>query len=300
MNWIIVAISAHLFWALVNIGDKYVVGSRVKNPYIYIIWLTLLSLLVVMIIPFIDFVIPTMFIFWWLMLASMTHLYGGLFYIKAAKIEDISRINIWWGLIPVFSLIIAWFALGENLNFNQLISFIILVISGVLASIHIGKFKITFSKALGLMIASTLLFAIYAVVFRYITTMAMNFISAFVWLHILTAIWAVPLFLIKKFRQDFISETKNIKSGYLLWIVLIIAVLDSLGILFNFKALSLGPVALVFAMESFQAIFVFIIVMLLTWLAPKIIKEKFDFKNGLLKAVALILMVVGIVILNLN
>ena len=86
----------------------------------------------------------------------------------------------------------------------------------------------------------------------------------------------------------------------MLWIVLIIAVLDSLGILFNFKALSLGPVALVFAMESFQAIFVFIIVMLLTWLAPKIIKEKFDFKNGLLKAVALILMVVGIVILNLN
>ena len=265
------------------------------------VWLALLSLLVVVIIPYINFIIPEISIFLWLILASMGYLYGSLFYIKATQLEDISRINIWWGLIPVFSLLIAWFALGEVLNFYQLVAFVILIISGALASIHIGKIKIRLSlKALGLMVVATFLFAIYAVIFRYVITTAMTFVTAFIWLHILTAAWTLPLFLSKQFRKDFIKETKNIRKNYLIWIVITVAILDGLGILLNFKALALGPVALVSAMENFQTVFVFIFVLILSWLAPKIIKEQFDIKNFILKIMALALMVAGIVILNIT
>ena len=34
MSWILIAVSAHLFWAFVSIGDKYIVSKRVKNPYV--------------------------------------------------------------------------------------------------------------------------------------------------------------------------------------------------------------------------------------------------------------------------
>ena len=223
MSWVLIAMSAHLFWAFVSIGDKYIVSKRVKNPYVYMVWLVLLSLLAIGIIPFINFIIPDLSIFLWLILASVGHLFGSLFYIKATQIEDISRINILWGLLPVFSLIIAWFTLEEVLNFYQLIAFVFLTISGFLASIHIGIIKIRFSlKSFNLMVMATLLFAIYTVIFRYIITVSMDFLNAFIWLHILTAIWACPLFLIDKFRKDFIKETKVIKNGHLVWIIILI------------------------------------------------------------------------------
>ena len=115
MTWILVAISAHLFWAVVNIGDKYVVEKRIKNPYTYMIWLAWLGLATVILIPFINFVVPDGRIFWWLALGSALHFYCALPYARALQIEEISRINVWWLMIPVFSFFIGWAALGENL-----------------------------------------------------------------------------------------------------------------------------------------------------------------------------------------
>ena len=76
--------------------------------------------------------------------------------------------------------------------------------------------------------------------------------------------------------------------------------IDNAGTLFNTWALSLGPVALINAIGGIQSIFVFIIAILISIFAPKIIKEELDMKNVVLKIAALVLIVVGLLLLNLG
>jgi len=298
MLWVFLAIAAHFCWALVNVGDKYVVANRVKSPYVYMVWLAILGIFAAALIPFIDFVVPDIKILLWLLLAAAAYLFGGFPYIRAIQLEEITRINIWWNLIPIFSFILAWLFIGEKLTSNQIIAFIILIIGAVLASIHIQKKVIVFSKALGLMVVAGLAFAIYGVILRYVTD-SMPFLSVFVWVNLLIVVLVPVIFLIKKFRQDFFHDIKKLNKG-LVATVASISLLDTIGLLFNVWALSLGSVALVFAMEGWQVIFVFAIVLLISIFNPKLLKEGLDVSNVVLKLTALIVIIIGVVMVYLN
>ncbi len=298
MSWIFIAILAHFFWAWVNVGDKYVVENKVKNPYVYMTWLAFLGVIAIFLIPFINLAIPSWSIFLWLVLLALINFYSALPYIKAVTMEEISRINIWWQLIPVFSLFIGWFAIGDRLNLNQIIALGILISGGALASLHFKGKGIAFSKALPYMIVATLGYAVYGVLFRYITKF-MPFSSAFVWFSLLGVLAPLPMFISKKFAGEFKNEIKNLKKGTA-GTICGIAIFDNLGILLNVWALSLGATALVFAMEGWQILFVFIIASAISVFYPKLLKEEMDARNLVLKLAALALMIIGVVMVNLT
>ena len=79
-----------------------------------------------------------------------------------------------------------------------------------------------------------------------------SFVSAFIWVSVLMGVYALAFLISKKFRYDFKNETKKLADRKFLSTVLGISLFDNLGSLFNIWALSLGPVALVFAMEGWQ------------------------------------------------
>jgi uncharacterized membrane protein len=299
MNWIVIAIGAHFFWALVNIGDKHVIANKVKNPYVYMVWLAFLGILAAAIIPFVDFIIPTGMILFWLILGSALPLFSTVPYFKALQIEEVTRINIWWQMIPIFSFVIAWFVLDEKFNLNLIFAFALLVIGGIVASLHFKKGEVKFSRAFWLMVISCAGYAIYAVIFRYITQF-IPFVSAFIWVSVLMGVYALAFLISKKFRYDFKNETKKLADRKFLSTVLGISLFDNLGSLFNIWALSLGPVALVFAMEGWQILFVFILALAISAYKPHILKEELDKKNLILKFTALILMIIGIIVINLG
>ena len=299
MNWVVIVIGANFFWALTNIGDKYVVSKRVKNPYVYMVWLTLLELVVIVLIPFVDFVLPEAKIMLLLLLAGFMDLYASMLYIKAVQLEDISRINLWWSFVPIFSLLLAWLFLGEKLSQGQLIAFVILIIGGFIASFHLKRTKIIFSKAFLIMMASTFMFSAYMVTLHHVLNY-MSFISGFIWLRITLVFWLLPLLLISSFRSKLNRETKNLFNKKLFFIVLAVVLVDNMGTLLNTWGLSLGPVALINAVGGTQMIFVFVIAILISIFAPKILKEELDRRNVILKIVALILMVVGVLLINLG
>ncbi|MBT3538918.1 DMT family transporter [Candidatus Parcubacteria bacterium] len=298
MTWIFLAILAHFFWALVNIGDKYAISNKIKNPYVYLVWLTWMGIITVFLIPFVNFSIPPTNIMLLLILSAGVYFYGGLPYVKAVQIEEITRVNIWWNLIPFFSLFIGWIFIGEKLILSELAALFILVLGAVVASFHFKRRAIVFSKALWLMVIACFSYAIYAVIFRYITQV-IPFVEAFIWFSLFMIIFSFSMFISKRFRKDFIREYKHLdfKLG---GVVAGVSILDNVGIFFNIWALSLGPAALVFAFEGTQVLFVFIMATLLSIFFPKIIKEELDKRNVILKIVALVIMVVGILILNLG
>lgn len=296
--WIPIAIFSHLFWAVVNIGDKYVVSNRIKNPYVYLVWLMLFGIIAILMIPFIDFALPEKVTFLWILLASAFYFFGGFPYLKAMQQEDVTRVNIWWSFVPIFSLVIGWFAIDEQIYGQQLIAFIVLIAGALLASIHVKKGAIRFSKALVLMIIACIAYASYGVILRYITQ-DYSFLNAFVWTHIFMFGFAVLSLAVGPFRKAFKREFDKVdfRLGTLIFSI---SVADHLGILLNIWALSLGPVALVFAMEGFQAVFVFLMAFGLSAFSKIDLKEEINKKNVILKLAALVLMISGIVLLNLT
>jgi len=298
MLWIFLAISAHFFWALQNIGDKYILGNKIKNPYVYLVWFSLTGIFVLVVIPFISLDLPSGSIWLWLILASAVYFYGGMPYVKAMQIEEPTRINVWWNLIPLFSLLIGWSLFDEKFTVLQLVAFAVLLTGAVIASIHARGKKIVFSKAVWYMVVSSLCFAVYGVLFHHIMN-SISFLSGFVCTHLFMSGFATTLLLSKGFRRDFVRESKSLNK-YLLIVILLITLVGHLGALFNQWALSFSSAALVFAMEGSQVIFVFVMATLISFFAPKILKEELDKRNMLLKLVAIVLMIAGILVLVLN
>lgn len=299
MFWVFLAISANLIWAFVAIGDKYIISKKMKDPYVYMVWFAMTgALMSSLLLFFIDFSFPSFSVFLWLALSGVLYFYGGLPYIRALQIEEPTRINIWWNLIPVHSLIVGWLFFQESFNLHQLIAFIFLVTGAFVASIHSKRRKFKLLKALLLMIVASLAYAFYAVVFHH-AVKSVSFLSAFVLIQFLMFGFSLTLFVSRGFRKSFRKELKRLDQN-LTGLVFGMSFLDNFGMLLNQWALVFGTAALVFAFEGSQTLFVFVIATLLSVFSPKIIKEELDKKNILLKVVALVLIIVGVLVLNLG
>ena len=298
MFWIFPALASHFFWALVNIGDKYIVGNRVKNPYVYLMWLNMIGIVTLLLIPFVDFYVPEPRFLLWIALAGALWFFGGLPYIRAVQIEEVTRINIWWNLIPVFALLIEFFVVGKRFAAFELLAFAILVSGAFLASLHAGKRTIVLSKAFPLMIVSTAAFAAYAVIFSDVLQSA-PFVVAFIWVHSMAFVSSFSLLAFRSVRRDFLTELRALTAGMRV-AVFVQALLDSTGVFFSQWALSLASAALVFSLEGSQVIFVFTMASLISVFAPKFLKEELDFRNVMLKFAAIALMVIGVGLLALG
>jgi len=302
MTWVFLAILSHLFWGITNIGEKFLIDRHFKNPIVYNLWAFILGGSNILIIFFIDFIWPNVTQLLLLGIASLGFFLGAMFYIKAIQIEEVSRINMLWNLIPIYSVFLAWFFIGESLSITQIVALIILVLSGFVASLHV-KFlgKITISRAFILMLIGTLFFSIFGVTLRMVTMNGYPASSAFVISGTYYVLFSVIILIfVKQLRIDFKKESKYFLLPKILGIVFVINIISRIGTILNINAISLGPIALVNALEVSQTIFVFLIALFLSLFFPKIIKEEIDKKNIALKIFAMILMIIGILILNLG
>ncbi len=297
MAWIPFAIGAHFLWALVNLGDKYVVSKRVKNPYVYMVWLFWLGILVVIFIPFVNFRVPDFHEFLLVLVCAILYFFGGMPYIKALTLEEPTRINVWWNLIPLYALSLEWLILNKRLSGLELLAFCILIIGALVASIHVGK-KAKFSKAVWYMLVACAAYGLYAVLFG-VVLQTLPFMAAFIWINILMALSSCVMLFSKRFRNAMKLEYANLNKTTT-GITFGVSIIDHAGILLNQWALSLAPASLVFAFEGSQVVFVFIIASLLSLFAPHLIKEEIDKKNILLKIAAIIIMIIGTLILTLH
>lgn len=297
MRWIYLAITAHFLWAWVNIGDKYVVDKRIKNPLVYYLWLCIISAWVVILIPLAGLSLPGPGLFALLFLAAFFGFLGALPYFKALQLEEISRINIWWQFIPIFSLLIGFLVLGQRLNQFEVAAFIILILGGALASIRVEKGKFKMSKAVIYMLLSGLFYGAYAVTLNKITETFPVF-DAWLWVNLFFLIFAPLLLLSENIKNDFKRSWQGMTKSLFMVLVGVIVV-DNLASLLNVWALSQAYGSLVFAMEGWQMLFVFLIALVLSIFYPRIIKEDLSAGNLILKIASLLLMITGILILNI-
>jgi drug/metabolite transporter (DMT)-like permease len=127
MVWILFSFLSHIFWGSASIFDKYIVGNRITNTNVFFVLTHCIGLGALFLIPWLDFSLPSGVEIIWIIFAGILYSIGLLIYFYVVSIEEISRINIWWNLIPFFSLIIGWFAIDEHPSYNQLFSMVFLL-----------------------------------------------------------------------------------------------------------------------------------------------------------------------------
>jgi drug/metabolite transporter (DMT)-like permease len=294
--WIFYGLLSHLAWAFVNTGDKYLLSNRIKHPIVYLHLLgSIFGIigfigLVIFGFPILDFVTLGR-----IFLAGALWFFGGLPYLFAVKIEEVTRINIWWSLIAVFSFLLGFILFGETLTLREGIGFGILVGAAAIAAVHVSRGVAIFSKAVLYMAAACLVYALYAVILHDVMQ-TVSFGTTFLWTSVSIGISAQFLLFFSKVRKRIKAEALYGKKRTMVFAVGI-AITDQIGSFLNHAALALAPAALVFSMEGSQVLFVFLITIIVARFNKDLLKESFEKKNLLLKIFATGLMLIGIWIL---
>ncbi len=306
MSWLLVGISAYLILAIVNLLDKFLVTSVIKNARAYAFVACFLGLVISIIAPwFLSF--PGWLILAWniingaLFAIALWLLYEALHRGEAARI-----LVLIGGLTPIFSIAFSLLFFKENFSFYEWlgVGFLLLgvfviaflpvsrsYLSRALNKIHI---YIDFNnKGLILAILSAFVYSLYFMSTKQAYSLQ-PFMSAFIWNRLGAAIFVLLFLISKKDRSNIINIFyKNNPNKNKLLIVFNQA-LGAFGFILQNYAIFLGSVVLVNALQGVQYAFLLIISTILALLAPRLLKETFSTKILLHKTAAVIFIILGL------
>jgi len=291
MDWFILALLSPVLIAFSNIADKFMFNRYIKNPYSYQI-ISEIGLIPVLII-FFFFVNLSFSIF-----SIISFLFGTVLvlvyflYNKSMIKEEASRVVALSYLQPIFVLIFAFLLLSEAVSFLNILGIFLLVSSAILVSYKKVKKKFSLtSSVVKMMLAFSIILSLAMVVARW----ALSSISPYQFLF-----WALLggqapvyfLLFLKNIRKSFLDEGRKmwIKG----WLIKFVgSSVYMVGIVFLYVAISIHNVALVTAVSSSQPFFVFLYALILSVLAPKILKEDLGKENIAMKIISFVLIALG-------
>lgn len=306
MTWLPVALSAYFLLAFANLLDKFLVDNVLKSSKAYAFVVCVIGLFVFAVAPwflewpgvgFFFFNIVTGFLF----AIALWYLYEALKWGEAAK-----TLVFIGGLTPVFTIVLSIIFFKQTFTLEQWLGMFFLLL-GLVVIILLPKKKNLFHRffprlkfnskfgknSLKIALISALFYSLFFVASKY----AYNhqpFVSAFLWNRLGAGLF-VLLFLIRKKDRRAISSlfkksTPNKNKG----LVVFNQVLGSSGFVLQNFAVSLGPVALVNALQGFQYAFLLVISAIMAAVAPKLLKDGFSWRSLIQKTIAVLLVGLGL------
>jgi len=315
--WLIITISAYFINAGVYVADKFLLSKKIHSSITYAFYVGIWSIFNI----FLLFLAP------WLpnlqellldLFAGILFLITLIFWYKALHQSEATRVvPIVGALIPIFSFLLSFAFLGESLGERQLLSFIILIIGGILISAKSTRFYIiknvlesfrnVFGNILGGIhakyrparrlilnsIIAALFFAIYYVFIKYIY-LNQPFIGAFVWSRLGTFLGVLLILFVPSWRRAIVEHQKGAKTPKNLAFFLSVRILAAAAFIMLNWAISLGNVALVNSLQGVQYVFLIILVIFLSAKFPKILKEELGRGVLLQRIVGMALICIGL------
>ncbi len=302
MNWLPVALLGPLFWSFTNHVDKFLLSKHLKGvgKGALILYSTLFSVLVLPVAIFFDRNVLATSIsnILVLIIAGIVSSLAILLYLYALEDEETSVVMPFFQLIPVFGFILGFYLLGETLSIVQLMGAAVIIFGAIILSLEIqeeNKVRVK-KKLLWLLVASSLLFALYETLFK-LGSIEYGFWQGFFWQNVGLLLFGIILFVfVPAYRKDFLFLIRK-KSGRLFSLNATSEILTLLGNGFNNFAILLAPIALVMVVNSYQAILVFLEGLLLTIFFPVVVQEKITPKHLAHKIFSIIIVIIGTYIL---
>ena len=303
MDWLLIAILAPLLWAITNFIDKFLISKYFKSGVgTLIIYSAMIGLPIAFLIAifkpdvlYLNFTTAILII-----LNSFLYILYLFPYFKALNKADASIVVPIFQTIPVFSFFLAFFVLGEVLSKIQIIGSILIVSSAIGISINLENKKISLKgDILLLQLAASFIVALNYLFFKFFA-INLNFWTVSFWQYLGFFIFGLILLIfIKSYRKDFFLSFR-VNSKKILGLNGLNEILNIVAtIIFTFATL-LAPITLVFVINGFQPLFVFLIGIFLTLVSPVLIKENLEKRIIIQKIFFIVLMLLGAYLLNLN
>nr|MBP6060563.1 DMT family transporter [Candidatus Paceibacterota bacterium] len=284
---------------LVNHLDKYLLEKYFKDGGVGALMI-FSSLSGVLVLPFALFFssenvfeIPLNFISVLIMVGIFSAL-AVFAYLFALEDEEATVVVPFYQTIPIFSGILGYLFLGEEVTTSQIIGMLIIISGSIILSLELDevnnfKFK---TKAVVLMLVSSFLFTINAIIFKKVA-LESSFWASIFWENVGLLITGLFIFVFfKNYRKLFIGVFKENRTKVMIFNI-VSEILVLIGNISLQYALMLAPVALVLLVDSYQPIFVLIWAVIFYFLFPNIFKEELDRKNLIKKIISILIIGLG-------
>jgi transporter family protein len=298
MDWIYFVILAALAYTATDMLDKFLVDKKVNKPIVLPIFVRATSIIPICLIAlFMGFSMPGPQFAGWIFVAGLFSTAGTILFYRALQAGEVSRVLPLYQFIPVFVLFISFLFIGEVLGFFDYVGFVIIVLGGLVISSKSMSKLLKVERIFWLVAASSFLIAVSYVIMKFVLS-STEYWGASILLWLLNIAIISSLLLLRDVRKNAKTCMKKLdRTGKML--ILLDAITSVLAFIFNYIAISLGPVTLVEAAGNMMFIFILISAFLLTRYFPHLLKEDFDTKASLQKIAGIVLIIAGILLTQL-
>jgi len=302
MNWLLVAILAPLLFVITNFIDKFLVSKYFKSSVgTLIIYSSLIGLPVALLISiFKPSVLSLNLVTASLVIINSFLSIAYLFpYFKAISKADTSVVTALFQTIPVFTYFLAFFILGESLTGMQILGSLLIIFGAIGISLKFDKGIHLKKDVLFLQLLASLLIALNFLFFKFFA-LELDFWTTSFWQYIGFFIFGLLLLVfIKSYRKDFFLSFKR-NSGSIIGLNVINEAMNISGLIIMTFATILAPITLVWVINGFQPLFVFLIGIGLSIFFPHLIKEDLNKKVIIQRILFILLMFLGAYIISLG
>jgi len=300
MLWLVVILSAYFLFAIVALGDKYLLAGP-PNPKSYSFYVGTLGVLSLVLIPFVGFSIPEFNQIVLGLLAGAIFLFAQFWLFTGFEHFEASRVvPAIGGLLPLFTFGLVFLFSGEGiLSFWGILAFASLLIGSILITLERKK-TITL-KSLKISVLAAFLFSLSFVLTKFVY-LSQPFWSGFIWMRIGGFLAALSFLFTKEVQREIFAKkfTFQKKTGS---IFLLVQALGGGAFILQNWAIALVPLsflAFVNALQGIQYVFLLIFVMIFSFKLPKVLKEEISREIIFQKICAILLIGVGLILIALK
>lgn len=305
MNWFLIALITPLAHAAVNHIDKHLVSRYLKGGQVGSLVL-FSALFAVVALPFIGWFNPQVFSVGakdvaLLMINGALLVLAYICYFYALERDEASFVAPMFQMVPVVGFILGYLFLGEVITGEEFGASLLIILGAVILSLELGVYGgIKIKKVvLWLMFGSSVLYAVNAVLFKFVAENQQAFWPSLFWDFAGKVVFGLVIFVtIKSYREQFLVVLRENKTSILALNGLneVLALIGEGSLVF---AVLLAPVALVQVVSGFQPVFVFIYGVILTLFFPNFSTESMTKKHLVQKVLGIAIILLGSILLNL-
>ncbi len=289
MVWLVLAIASYFLNAIVSLVDKFLLSERVKNAFAYAFYSGVLSAVAFFLWPF-DFSFLSLRFTLISFFAGATFFGANYFYYSAVfKGEVSSVVPIVGGISPAIILILSYFFLDERFPAFWILGFLALILGTVLFTL--GKDKKVSADSFVAAIFFAFSFFLSKAVF-----LETGFLNGFAWTRTGAVLVPVALCFFPFFRKALRREGFGVRHGSFPLFLSNKGLSAGAFLLLNYS-ISLGSVAVVNAVQGVQYVFLFLLTLAFSVYFPWIVKESLRPAVVVRKALGIVLVSCGIIIL---
>jgi uncharacterized membrane protein len=301
MSWLAFAFAGPVLWAISTHLDKYLVERYFKdsNVAVMLVFTALVSLLIMPLI-------------WWfepavverdlasvglMTLSGLLYMGAMLFYLQALQQHEASVVAPFFQASPLFSYVLGYVVLGEDLSSTQLLGGALIVSGAVIVSVRIGRHHEGFDWRLaGLMLACGCALALSSLIFK-VFAVSDEFWPTTFWMFGGEVLFGAGLLAAPACRRQFVAMLRS-NTAALLAINASNELINLGGGLANRYALLLAPLSLVQAIGATTTLFVFGFGVALSLCWPRPGREDLASRELAQKGLAAVLVAVGVVLVT--